>query len=250
MRGIGIDVGSTYTKYCVWDGGTFEFCSERTPVHQKEYFDAKLRCLRERYGECEIVSCGYGRKNVPFDRTVTELTALAKGAEALCPEADAILDIGGQDTKLIRQEGGRLKAFFTNNRCAAGCGLFLGNVLRLLEIDFAALDLTDCTQPRLKLNSVCAVFAQTEIVGLIAAGEDNLEIVHAVIAQILTQARALLAKVDCHRLALSGGLTQIRGIGSFAEAVLGRAVLVPKHGAYISALGCALIAAIENGRNQ
>ena len=242
MRRIGIDVGSTYTKYCVLDGGGPVFFTERTPVRQKEYFGDKLAALRAEYGACAVVTCGYGRKNAAHDRTVTELTALAKGAGALCPEADAVLDIGGQDTKLIRQEGGRLRAFFTNERCAAGCGLFLGNVLRLLDMDFDALDLTGCGKPALRLSSVCAVFAQTEIVELIAAGTDEKEIVHAVIAQILTQSRALLGKTDCSAPALSGGLTRIPGIGPFAEAVLERPVTVPEQGAYLSALGCALLA--------
>lgn len=245
MRRIGIDVGSTYTKYCVLGGEGPELFSERSPVRQREYFEGRLERLRERYGESSVVTCGYGRKNLARDRTVTELTALAKGAGAECPEADAVLDIGGQDTKMIRMEAGRLKAFYTNDRCAAGCGLFLGNILRLLDMSFDGLDLRGSGLPELRLSSVCAVFAQTEIVELIAAGEDNLEIVRAVIVQIITQARALLGKTDSSRLALSGGLTRIPGIGPFAEAVLERPVIVPERGAYLSAIGCALIAGEE-----
>lgn len=243
MRQIGIDVGSTYTKYCVLDGETFAECfTEQTPVRQREYFEDKLAVLKRAYGDCSVVTCGYGRKNVDHHRTVTELTALARGAAVLCPRVDAVLDIGGQDTKLIRQEDGKLKAFFTNDRCAAGCGLFLGNILRLLDMDFSSLDLRGVAPPELRLSSVCAVFAQSEIVELIADGEDSRQIVHAVIAQIFTQARALLAKMDCDALALSGGLTRIPGIGPFAEAVLERSVFVPAKGAYISAMGCALLA--------
>lgn len=249
MRRIGIDVGSTYTKYCVLedgasDGGAhgLEMFTEKTPVRQKEYFADRLEGLRLQYGDCAIVTCGYGRKNAAHDRTVTELTALAKGAGILCPEADAVLDIGGQDTKLIRQEGGRLKAFFTNDRCAAGCGLFLSNTLRMLGMDFGSLDLAGCGLPALKLSSVCAVFAQTEIVELIAAGIPEKEIIQAVIVQILGQAKMLLGKTDCKTLALSGGLTNIPGIGPFAGLVLDRQVAVPEHGAYVSALGCAMMA--------
>lgn len=243
MKRVGIDVGSTYTKYCVMeDAGPVELYTERTPVRQREYFAEKLLSLRAKYGDCLIVTCGYGRKNMTYGRTVTELTALAAGAENQCPQADAVLDIGGQDTKLICQQGGKLKTFFLNDRCAAGCGLFLGNVLHLLEMDFEALDLTDCEEPALRLSSVCAVFAQSEIVELIADGAESLEIVHAVLAQILMQARSLLGKTDCKCLALSGGLTQIPGIGPFAGAMLQKPVLVPERGPYLSAIGCALLA--------
>ena len=243
MRRIGIDVGSTYTKYCIIDaGGQMQLQTERTPVRQREYFAAKLPALRAAYGDCPVMTCGYGRKNIAYDRTVTELTALAAGAERQCPEADGVLDIGGQDTKLVCQRGGKLNAFFVNDRCAAGCGLFLGNVLHLLEMDFDALDLTGCDLPAVRLSSVCAVFAQSEIVELIAAGADNREIVHGVVAQILMQSRALLGKADCGLLALSGGLTRITGIGPFAEKILQRPVVVPEHGAYLSAIGCAVLA--------
>lgn len=235
-------MGSTYTKYCVLGDGEPVFFTERTPVRQREYFAEKRKALHRQYGQCAVVTCGYGRKNVAHDRAVTELTALAKGAGSICPEADGVLDIGGQDTKLIRQQGGKVKAFFTNDRCAAGCGMFLANALRLLDMDFEALDLTGCGQPSLRLSSMCAVFAQTEIVERIAVGADGAEIVRAVVAQILTQARALLGKTDCGTLALSGGLTRIPGIGPFAEAVLERPVTVPDRGAYLSALGCALMA--------
>ena len=243
MRRIGVDVGSTYTKYCVLDDtGRMEVYAERTPVRQREYFAAKLPALRAAYGDCPVMTCGYGRKNIAHDRTVTELTALAAGAGRQCPEADGVLDIGGQDTKLICQKNGKLKTFFVNDRCAAGSGLFLGNILRLLEMDFGELDLTGCSLPSLQLNSVCAVFAQTEIVEQIAAGADGTEIVHAVVAQILAQARTLLGKAAPERLALSGGLTQIPGIGPFAEKILQRAVVVPEYGAYLSAIGCAVLA--------
>lgn len=243
MKRVGIDVGSTYTKYCVLDdGGDMELYTERTPVRQREYFAQKIPALRAAYGDCAVMTCGYGRRNIAYDRTVTELTALAAGAESQCPGCESVLDIGGQDTKLICQSGGKLRKFFINDRCAAGCGLFLGNVLHLLEMDFDALDLTGCAPPALQLSSVCAVFAQSEIVELIAGGADNTQIVHAVLAQILTQARTLLTKADCGRMALSGGLTRIPGIGAFAESVLERQVIVPERGAYLSAIGCAVLA--------
>lgn len=242
MYRVGVDVGSTYTKYCILEDmtGKLTLCCEPTPIRQREYFEGKLARLRTEYQGCSIVTCGYGRKNISYDRTVSELTALAAGAARQCPEIPVILDIGGQDTKVIRQEGGRLKAFFTNERCAAGCGLFLGNVLRLLQMGFEEVDLTGAGSPELRLSSVCAVFAQSEIVELLAAGVSSTAIIQAVLAQILVQARTLLGKVECSAVALSGGLTKIAGIGPFAEQILEQRIVLPEHGAYLSAIGCAM----------
>ena len=242
MYRIGIDIGSTFTKYCIRDeaAGKLELYAEETPVRQREYFEDKLSQLKAEYPDCSVVTCGYGRKNIGYDRTVSELTALAAGAACLCPETSVVLDIGGQDTKIIRHEDGRLKAFFLNEKCAAGCGLFLGNVLRMLRTDFAAIDLREAAERELRLSSVCAVFAQSEIVELLANGAEGGDIVRAVLRQIFTQARALLRKVDCSSLVLSGGLTKIPGVGDFAEQILEKQVAVPRNGAYLSAVGCAV----------
>lgn len=246
MMWIGIDVGSTYTKYCVMGpggaGGTPELFRERTPVRQREYFADRIKGLRETYGEIRIVTCGYGRRNPERSGTVTELTALAAGAEYQCPGSRAVLDIGGQDTKLVLQERGKLKGFFINEKCAAGSGLFLGNVLGMLQVRFGEIDLGRPCMPEVKLSSVCAVFAQSEIVELTAAGVPAMAVVHGVVRQILVQAKALLGKAECGEILLSGGLTAIPGIGSCAEKILGRKVLVPENGAYLSAIGCALLA--------
>ena len=250
MYYIGIDVGSTYTKYCIMDGeGTIKrLFSEKTPVRQKKHFEDKLSRLRSEYPNCRIVSCGYGRKNIGGQQTVNELTALAAGAGILCPQTEVILDIGGQDTKIIRQERGKLREFFVNDRCAAGCGMFLKNVLEMLELRFEDLHISarNSRQPELVLSSVCAVFAQTEIVEAIAADISAEQIVRAVLHQIFTQAKTLLAKMECCSLALSGGLTDISGICPFAEDILGRPIVIPKYAKYLSAIGSASIGRMGN----
>lgn len=250
MSGIGIDIGSTYTKVCVLgEGETIEaLCSEGTPVRQKEYFAEKLRSLRESYGVLPVVSCGYGRRNIDGSRTVSELSALAAGVDRLAPEAETVLDIGGQDTKLIRQREGKLLSFFVNDKCAAGCGMFLENTLHRLNIPFAALDLRDGRLPDLRLSSTCAVFAQGEIVERIAQGVPEDVILRAVLVQILTQAKALLSKADCEEVYLSGGLTRIPGIASYAQDVLEKPVKVTENAAYLSAIGCAVLAEAEKER--
>lgn len=219
--------------------------SERTPVRQQEYFGQKLEELKARYGDCEVTSCGYGKRNISSMRTVTELTALAAGAHVRCPQTEVVLDIGGQDTKVVRQEEGKLKGFFVNEKCAAGSGLFLKHTLELLGKQFDMIDLRGMEDPggdgELRLSSVCAVFAQSEIVELIAGNVSEDAIVRAVLTQILTQARSVLGKMDGEPVGLSGGLTQIPGIGTLAEQVLGRRVVIPADSVYLSAIGCAVL---------
>ena len=243
MYRIGIDVGSTRTKYAViGEKGIIDICySEKTPVRQKEYFDRKVKEIYSKYGDCNIFSCGYGKANIPSVKQVNELKALALGTYSIYGEDAYVLDIGGQDTKLIVEQQGKLKEFFLNDKCAAGCGQFLTNVLNMLEISFDSLDMEGLKEPEKKLSSVCAVFAQTEIVEFISEGIPEWDIICKVIWQILIQAKKLIGKASCNEVVLSGGMSQIPEIGMMAESALGVKVAIPEHSAYLSAIGCALI---------
>ncbi|MEG1368214.1 MAG: BadF/BadG/BcrA/BcrD ATPase family protein, partial [Hydrogenoanaerobacterium sp.] len=183
MTYIGIDVGSTYTKYFIFAANKIKIFTEYTPVRQHEYFEKKLCAFYNHYCDCKIVSCGYGKRNVKSVKSVTELTALATGLNAQCPQINIALDIGGQDTKIIRQQDGNLKDFFINDKCAAGSGLFLINTLNILDMVFDDIDLAACTSD-VKLSTTCAVFAQSEIVELIADGVSPEKIVAATLRQI------------------------------------------------------------------
>lgn len=181
-------------------------------------------------------------KNIGAFKNVSELTALACGGNYVVPGKRAILDIGGQDTKLIIQSGGKLKGFFVNDKCAAGCGMFLANTLNLLKRDFGNIDLGNVKEPSVKLSSVCAVFAQSEIVRLLSEDYPPEIIVQAVIWQILQQAGNLLTKADSMEIVLAGGLAQLKGIGQYAENIFQQKVIIPQHGKYLSAIGCAMLA--------
>ncbi len=241
MFRIGIDVGSTYTKYCVMDD--FEIISlfsEKTPIRQKEYFDNKIRELRKRFPDASFYSCGYGRRNVELINSLNELTALARGSFFITRSNAQILDIGGQDTKLIQQSQGKLTSFFTNDKCAAGSGMFLSSVLDHMNSSFHKINLVGAREPSIHLSSVCAVFAQSEIVELIAENRTDEEIIRAVIWQILIKSRLLLDKLEKQPLLLSGGLTQIPGIADFASSALDRECYIIPNGQYMSAIGSAV----------
>ena len=245
MLRLGIDVGSTYTNYCVLScGNKMEDCfAEKTPIRQKEYFERRLTELKREKGDLASVSCGYGKANVPFaPKSINEWAALAKGSHLVCPDVNVVLDIGGQDTKIICHENGDLKRFYINDRCAAGSGMFLINTLRLLEMNFDDLDLEDI-RSEITLSSACAVFAQTEIVGLIADNVPAKDIAGAVVWHILLQSRSLLSKVNIENgILLSGGLTQIRGFQEMAGRIFETQCTVGPYAGYLSAIGCALSA--------
>ena len=241
MYRIGIDVGSTYTKYCVMNSEEIlELWQEKSPLKQKHYFEDKVEELHSRFPKCSIVSCGYGKRNVETVQSINELTALAKGTYYITNKDGLVLDIGGQDTKIIEQKNGYLSSFFLNDKCAAGSGMFLTSVLERVGRKFSDIDLRDVSKPLFQLSSVCAVFAQSEIVELIADDKSEEEIIYSVIWQILTKAKALLWKVDDKPIILSGGLTQIPGFAEYASMSLGRECVVMENSDYIAAIGCAL----------
>lgn len=242
MYRIGIDVGSTYTKYCVMKDGFIEKTySEKTPVRQKEYFEEKIKEIASLYPDVYVSSCGYGRNNVSGTKTHNELSALAKGCDFIVGKDCVVLDIGGQDTKLISQAEGQLKEFFVNDKCAAGSGMFLSATLNMLGISFCDLDLIDATETPDFLNSTCAVFAQSEIVEMIAENKNEKEIINAVIWQILLKAKSLLGKMVTDEIFLSGGLSGIKGITAFAQRALGVRVKSIDNGEYLSAIGCCVL---------
>lgn len=239
MYRIGIDIGSTYTKYCVMDEKNIivDLFMEKTPVRQKTYFEKKLAELYIQYPAARIVSCGYGKKNISAMKNINELISLAKGSNYLSPNSNIILDIGGQDTKIIRQKDGQLKEFFINDKCAAGSGIFLSNICKFLGMNFNDIDLTNTKEPEIKLSSACAVFAQSEIIELLADNIPEEMILQAVIWQILVQAKALLGKMENAPIMVSGGLTQIKGIQVFAENAFERNCFFPENGNFVSAIG-------------
>jgi len=241
MYRIGIDVGSTYTKYCVMrDNAVQSLVMERTPIRQREFFDKKVHELRERFHNAEIVSCGYGRQNVQAVKIINELTALARGSYYATQRNCIVLDIGGQDTKIIKQQNGQLIGFFLNDKCAAGSGMFLLNVINMLNANFDTVALEKTGNGIIHLSSTCAVFAQSEIVELIAGNVGEKEIIEAVVRQIFMKAKMLLKKMEKGSVLLSGGISQIKGVEDFASSILGVECVTVENGSYLAAMGCAI----------
>ena len=145
MANVGLDIGSTATKCVLWDGARFVYYLTPTGWAPAESAEKAVRMVCRRAhilkrGDVHITVTGYGRNIFEADRRVTEITCHAAGARRLAPEATTVLDIGGQDSKVIRiDENGKVLDFLMNDKCAAGTGRFLQNMAVHLGCKLAAI---------------------------------------------------------------------------------------------------------------
>ena len=195
------------------------------------------------------VSTGYGRDRVePRLAAVTEITCHARGIQALFPETDILVDIGGQDSKAVRLDRrGGVQDFAMNDKCAAGTGRFLEAMARALQVDITELgDLDRGSRQNLTLSSMCTVFAESEVVSLIANGTDTREIVAGLNRAIASRTASLVKRVggglDGLNVAMSGGVARNAGVVRAIAEVLGRPLTVPPDPDTVGAFGAALIA--------
>jgi predicted CoA-substrate-specific enzyme activase len=193
-----------------------------------------------------VVSTGYGREKIPFASTnISEITCHGRGAYWLVPSGRTVIDIGGQDCKVILlDDNGNVVDFRMNDKCAAGTGRFLEVMARAL-----GLELDDLGSVSLKsefsavITSQCSVFAESEIVTLIAEGTELPDIVagiHKSIAgRLLSMVKAVNPRKD---FMLTGGVAKNQGVVKFLEDALGKIEKVPVDPQIVGALGAALIA--------
>ena len=192
-----------------------------------------------------IVATGYGRNLVSFaDTTITEITCQAAGVHRLMPSAKTIIDIGGQDTKVIfLDSAGRVRDFAANDRCAAGTGRFLELLADRLNVSVASLGkLAKKSRRAVLINNTCAVFAETEIIGLLAAGISRYDIAAGVQKSIAERVASLAVRDAEPPLCFTGGVAVIPRMGRALAVALGRIVSVAPQPQFTCALGAAILA--------
>lgn len=249
----GIDAGSRSTKLVLLDAEQGVILSRGLcdqGVEQESLASALLeRCCaeagvaRNRVGS--IVATGYGRNLLRFAGcTITEITCHARGVCHLLPETRTILEIGGQDSKCVFVEGeGRVRDFAMNDRCAAGSGRFLELVASRLEVSLRELgDLGEESKKPALISSMCVVFAETEIIGLLAQGVSRADIAAGVQNAIAQRVVALAGRCALPPIAFTGGVALLPGMTRALEHALGCAVTVAPLPQYTGALGAALLA--------
>ncbi|NLW91780.1 MAG: 2-hydroxyglutaryl-CoA dehydratase [Syntrophomonadaceae bacterium] len=250
---IGVDIGSVATKGILISDGVQHKTIFPTGWSPRDASDAVIAQLLHQSGiegqrVTRIFGTGYGR--VAFDqadKTVTEIKCHARGIAELLPEVRTIIDIGGQDSKVIRiGERGQVVDFSMNDKCAAGTGRFLQVMATALGLDVSELGAAEDPAQRLPISSMCTVFAESEIIGLMAKGNPKGGIVAGLHQSVGKRVAAMAKRLGIKEpIAFTGGVAINQGVKRALEEELGAPVMVSEACQYTGALGAALLA-LEN----
>jgi len=244
---LGLDIGSTTTKAVVLDDAGAIVFTRLIPTGPsvKRAVDGVTEGL-DLASITRTVATGYGRKRVPFaTRETTEISCHARGVVHQQPDTATVIDLGGQDSKVIRvSPQGKVQDFVMNDRCAAGTGSFLELTARALQLDLDELStLAAGTRDAVEVSSICTVFAQTEVVHLVSEGIAEPRIARGVFASVVERIVPLVRRVDGRApFTLSGGVATLPAFRDLVEEKLGGPVRVPRYPQLAGALGAALFA--------
>ena len=250
---VGVDAGSRTTKVVLLQADSLEVVAMGV-VDQGIDQDAVAGALFERllhdHGIAReqvgpVVGTGYGRKLIHFaEKAITEITCQAWGIRHTVPGARTILDIGGQDSKYLRLNGDAMVADFAmNDRCAAGTGRFLELLAARLGERLDRLgEMAGRSRNPAIISSMCVVFAETEIIGLLASGILPEDIVAGVLASIATRMAAMSGRNLSLPIVLTGGVALVPGMDAALAEVLGQPITVAPNPQMSCALGAAILA--------
>ncbi|CFX42501.1 ATPase, BadF/BadG/BcrA/BcrD type [Syntrophomonas zehnderi OL-4] len=254
MITAGIDIGSTTTKAVILgDTDSYSYALQSTGIEINAISRQVLKEACDKAGlKIEdldrIVATGYGRISIPFaTTTITEITCNAAGVHHLFPNASLVVDIGGQDSKVIKiDDQGRVMQFAMNDKCAAGTGKFLEVAAQTLGVPVSEIgDISMQSKNKVTISSICTVFAQTEIVSLIARQTDKEDIAAGLHESIVSRVYGLISSVNPDpqaEVVLTGGVAKNAAIVQLLERMLGRPISVPDDPQIVTALGAALLA--------
>ena len=247
----GIDVGSLSTD-CVIINEKEEILSysitetgaSSTEAAEKSFEEALARLAVRREAVKNLVATGYGRISVPFaDKRVTEISCHALGAYTLFPDTRTVVDIGGQDSKVIRVgPGGKVLDFTMNDKCAAGTGRFLEVMTSKLQVPLGEMgSLSVGANGEVRISSVCTVFAESEVISLVAQNHPKEEIIRGIHRAIVNRVWSMVKTLGVEReVTMSGGVAKNQGVVAFLEEKLGHPIHVYEEPQIVGGLGAAL----------
>lgn len=252
MITVGIDIGSISAKAAVMrNGELIATCLQLTGYNARQ---AGLEVFRQALSDGgiaadaveRVVSTGYGRNRVDFaHRVITEITCHAAGVHFLTPGTRGIIDIGGQDSKVIAvDQKGRVADFVMNDKCAAGTGRFLEVMARALEVDLNDFgQMSGASLAPSAISSLCTVFAESEVISLIARGEARENIIAGLHEAVAARVAAMAARVRLSSpVVMTGGVARNSGVVKALEKKLGLSIGVSPFAQVNGAIGAALLA--------
>jgi predicted CoA-substrate-specific enzyme activase len=252
---VGADVGSSRTKVAVLDadkhllGYAIKKSGTDFTATAEECLENSLRMAGANQEDMvNAVSTGYGRKNVPFaNDTKTEIGCHGSGCFLYFPKSITVIDIGGQDNKVIKlDDKGRRTSFKMNRKCAAGTGAFLEEISARLDIPLEEMDgLAAQSNDMVKLGSFCTVFSATEVLENIRHGKKIEDIVKGVFFSVIRRVTEMDSMTEI--VVMTGGVVAHNPyLIKMAEEMISRKVLVPEHPQLTGAIGAALYAMDSN----
>lgn len=252
---IGIDLGSTTVKAVALNEKIVASAIKPTGANPRKTGEKVLdEILANIKGDVQrIVATGYGRVSFNANDIVSEITAHARGSHYLFPQARTIIDIGGQDSKITRiNEKGKVLDFAMNDKCAAGTGRFIENTAKALEIS-----LEEFSNKSLKsknpanINSMCTVFAESEVISLLAQGITLEDISAGIHLSVAKRIKAMAERIGIEKeVIFTGGVAKSLAMKKTLENSLGIKLIVPEEPQIIGALGAAIVAEIMTKENS
>ncbi len=252
MITAGIDIGSVTAKGVVMENnqllaGVIQFTGYNAGLAGEDVLHRLLEKANLKKEQLEaIIATGYGRNRMSFaDKTVSEIICHGTGAHAAVPGARTVIDIGGQDSKVILLgPTGQVDNFAMNDKCAAGTGRFLEVMARALGTDldgFGQLSLRGTTPAA--ISSTCTVFAESEVISLVARNESRENIIAGIHASIATRTCSMVNRLGVvPEVVMTGGVYRNIGVVHALEQLLGLPVVVPENTQLTGAIGAALLA--------
>lgn len=250
---VGMDLGSATVKAIVMNE-KFEVVGKAIIPTGASSLKAGEKCFEMVLNLCGIsekdikyvLSTGYGRKAIPFSNAqMTEIVCHTKGAKSLYADLGTLIDIGGQDSKVVSVgNDGTPWNFLMNDKCAAGCGRFLEVMARVLEVKIEDLGvLSLASEKEVHISSMCTVFAESEVVSLIANNHQRADIARGIHRAIALRVSIMVEQIGVkERIVMTGGVAKNVGVVRELQRLLGKEISVPSEPEFIGARGAALFA--------
>ncbi len=254
MPVAGIDVGSLTAEVVIFEQDIVQSVIVPTGANSR---GAAEKAMEQALGAAGlekadlefVVATGYGRISIDFaDKRITEITCHGRGAYFLDPSVRTVIDIGGQDSKVILLgDSGRVLDFAMNDKCAAGTGRFLEVMAQALEVELENLaELSNQARETVSISSMCTVFAESEVVSLIARGLPREDIARGLHQAIADRTAGLVRRVGLEeKVMITGGVAKNKAVVKALNEKLNKKLIVPREPQIVGALGAALLARDE-----